>query len=433
MGERAVNVLRWLPAILTVVVASATAQTNVPPADAAVAADQPIGFALVKQPTVVNDAGRGPLPTPARGETLSCTGLGREGYYVVCRDAANVQRFGTLPFRDEWGRATARGWTFDASLTPYTIVVENPLPLVAGAVRVEKGEEFPILGFDDRHYFVDFCRGETRLRLPIPKSVAHFKLPPDPVPPPPERELQNLLATNEAERTALTLRAKTAIERMALLTTLVEKTQRTQSENRALGAQADASEAACRALLTYVPGESVQREVADPRLPDATREAAELTARQAVSELDLSLVRDVIEKRREAEADIVKLKARLELIAAELKSLVDAANDTAVAAEKADLKVTLDQAVAEQGAKTAPVRREEARKAIIAALIEQIIAVRTENVRLDAQLTSLTNEVATLRQQLAEPIVLPTDTPAPPDAVESDPAIPPPAGVVPEK
>ncbi len=427
------NLTRWLLALATVATTAATAQTNVPPAEVTTAPDQPIGFALVKQPTTVGDEGRGPLPTPARGDVLPCTGVGREGYSVVCRDAANVQRFGTLRFRDEWGRATARAWTFDAALTPYTIAVENPMPLAPGAVRIEKGEEFPILGFDDSRYIVDFRRGGTRLRLPIPKSVTHFKLPPEPVPEPPERELERLLATNVAERTALALRAKTAIERMALITTLVEKTQRTQAENRALEAQAAASEATCRALLAYAPGEIVQREVSDPRLTDATRESAELTARQTTSELELSLVRDILEKRLEAETDISKMKAQLDLVAAELKSLVDAANDTAVAAEKADLKVTLDQAVAEQGAKTAPVRREEARKAIIAALIEQILAVRTENARLDAQLTSLTNDVAILRQQLAVPIVLPADTPAPPAAVESDPPTPPPAGVVPGK
>jgi len=82
------------------------------------------------------------------GQTYDCLGQTRDGYQIlVFRD--DKVGIGFLPFRDEWGHATADSWIYNPRLPENTIVTKAPAKLSPGSLTLKKGARYPATAAGD--------------------------------------------------------------------------------------------------------------------------------------------------------------------------------------------------------------------------------------------------------------------------------------------
>ena len=382
--------------------------------------DEMIGTAIMDRDVFIPDTGEAGLRQPEQGDTLPCTSIGRTGYYVVCRDVVGRQRFAFMPFRDEWGHGTASVWLHDATLDPYTLAVKAGVALRPAGVLLARGERFPIIGFDEMSYILDYTRGNVSCRFSVNKEHVEFELPPDPPEKLPADEIEEDLAEVLERSEELQGRVQFAVEQTARLTKLIEDLNTATQQNRELAARLTVSEEIYRALSSYVPSTETASRVGEPVLEDAIRKQAGLSIEQLINRIETGALEDARARRRAAELELEALRTRSQLTTAELVALRDSFGDPLLDQEKQEVLEMLRAASREQAESAGHLKSEEIKRDALVELAQQLQSVQEENARLQAALEAATEELEALRRQLRGE----DETPAPPDGAPPTTPIP---------
>lgn len=90
-----------------------------------------------------------------KGEIYNCPFLLHNGYLVIAYKD-NKPFMGFIPYRDEYGRVSARCWKYDLSLEENTIRMEYTIPIQSGGIMLFKEFEYPVLSNKDDSVIIEY-------------------------------------------------------------------------------------------------------------------------------------------------------------------------------------------------------------------------------------------------------------------------------------
>ncbi|MDP6526235.1 MAG: hypothetical protein QGI24_02785 [Kiritimatiellia bacterium] len=367
----------------------------------------PVGKVVMNRDIYVSDSVRGELPRVRRGQVLPCLGETGGGYLVVCRDSANKPRAAFIPYRTEWGHATAKSSKHDETMKPNTIAVQVSMALKPGAIPLLQGNEFPVVEAGKKKYMIRFVFAGLSRDVSILAGDASFEPAPattEPPPPPPrEVTLEKEIGAAEAMQKELLEKLTEAEEKRENLGNLLQRLRFIEIDNAQLVAEVARSTEAYRELLEWTPDDDGVMNRLKGELKKLIERQAGLSARIKKAQLEAEPLQLVFAQLRVAENEAETLKvevAKEEAVAAGLRANAD---NEIVKQGKDRIKVLLEEAADKNAHLTKAIVRMESGRQDVIQLIAMLKAVNEENTALEAQVKALAEELAKLRRRLAPP------------------------------
>jgi hypothetical protein len=339
------------------------------------------------------------LPPLRENQILPCAYASDTGYTVALRDLAGRPRLAWLPIRDEWGRASASAWTFDATLEPRTIRILVPVAPENGSVVFRTGHSYAVTSFDAETVSLRYAVGDFAGDFSLSRRDVKMEseLAENDVLTRRERQLADELQRGRLSRERLQAdieRTRSSAERIrnlerALLLADIE-TRRLQTEwsemrhwtERALREKKSENDILAP-LQTKMDTLLQQRAVWQARRRDAEREIEPMVHMQVAL--------------REIEATLGDARNAATLAHAELHGLKTALNEDRTSEQAAE---PFHLATAEQAALVREIARLQSLRQSLAPWIEKHEATLRENQALKEREQALRQEVDALRQKI---------------------------------
>ena len=157
-----------VPGVLLLILAVSMAE--------AVELSDSLGIAVLNRDVMVSGEDGAPLAVPDRGEVLICTSIKRMGCRVLYHDSEGLPRSAFLPFRDRWGRATARLWIHDGYLAENTVRTLRTVVLQPVDLCLKRGSVYPVVLVDRNQCFIRYIQSGYARFLPIPRTSVELEM-----------------------------------------------------------------------------------------------------------------------------------------------------------------------------------------------------------------------------------------------------------------
>lgn len=363
------------------------------------------GFAVMNRDVRVPAPGPAPFSRLQENQRLVCVHAWDEGYLVVCRDEQGQTRLAQMARRDEWGRATARLWTYDGSMESNTIAILVPVSLSSGYALFLEGDRYPVVESDDETLTLLYRFAEYEGAFQVSRTDARLEPPPEPETDPDkirEQQLQSVLRESSEQRTALETALSQARANAVRIQDLQRNIRLSDIENRRLRTELQETEHWVRQTLHETPGEDKALMLRQKDLDRLLREQAGSHAKHGAAQRETEALKTVERNIASVERDIMRIGQAVTQRQAELTALRATATDKGARQEQEDIARLVKLALAQQGAVAKDAAEVEALKNRLSPWIEHLVALSRENEALRQQLQTLRDELAALREKAAQ-------------------------------
>ncbi len=340
-------------------------------------------------------------------QVIPCLYVLENGYLVGIQDADGTDRVAFLPNRDEWGYPTANCWMADPAIPSNTLIVRRPVPLRPGWLTLAPGSRWPVVRTNTTACTVLYTASGFSRELPIPWESVEWIPPPEPETDPVRLRIRAVSAEWERSRQEareLQTRLQTAQSNVVSLARLHTELGQLEAEKIRLRGELEKAEAACRELSAL---EIPDRQPALARLAEEMeklrRQQADWGAKLHRTQVEVEPLRAIRRFLAEAEGEIEKNKATLQIQTAELEALQ---NRTLPDAVKKDLEVAksmLDALARENAAWIHRVEEWAAARTALTSLTDLVERLRQKSQQLQDQVQDLTKELQELKKRMGEP------------------------------
>ena len=358
--------LRFLPVFL-LILSTAIADETAPV----------LGYAVMRRDRAIPEKGEHKFPMPPKGTILYSPKASATGYLVVWDDTEGEPRMAVLPFRDQYGRATAKAWLYDAGMETNTVEVRIPMPLRLGYIPLMRGRKYSIIASDADSYTLRYDFHGLARTITIDSDEAVVELPPPPERDPRklrEKEIEKLLERAKAEEKELQERLAKSKENARRVGMLLKQIGKAGTEKKRLLAEIAKSEASYNKLLGYEPVTAETAEAIAAELAKISKRHGELAAKLEVGGIEADALKVLYTLLIRIDADLEQLKTDVTAKLAEIQGLVSHYEDKEAKEEREKVREFLRQAREQLSGYQVQVKHLETQREMLTNLYEQLAA-----------------------------------------------------------
>ncbi|MCK5850052.1 MAG: hypothetical protein KAH23_03990 [Kiritimatiellae bacterium] len=340
-----------------------------------------LGFAVMRRDIAVPDSGKAPFPKPTKGAILYSPKAAGTGYLVVSPDVKGRMRMAVLPFRDEWGHATAKAWLYDALMATNTVVVKIPAALKAGYIPLQRGMKYPIISSTKTTYELAYSFHGLERKVTISSADATIELPPKPERDPrklQEKKFEEILEDALKEQKELQEQLLKSRGNAGQVARLVTQISNAGTEKKRLLADIAKSEAMYNKFLGY---ESQTGETADAigdELKKLSKKHGEMSAELKTGSVEVQGLNALYSLLTLIDTDLERIKTVVMEKKAEVTAVVDHYADENTKSEKQRGRAMIARARQKLAGYEIQIKQLEMQKEMLAKLYGEIAAFRAD-------------------------------------------------------